>query len=128
MKHSCYECLKIGVDSTMVEKRLEFTGLVQREKYTFMAMGIECPACGFKSLLGRQMDKYDIILADAYRAAHNLLTTNEIIGARNAFIMNQSEWAEFLGVPRRTVFRWEHGVIQTTKEDELIRSAGRKRE
>ncbi|MHC9544600.1 MAG: type II TA system antitoxin MqsA family protein [Vulcanimicrobiota bacterium] len=115
MMNTCWECGK-----KMQEKELQFTDKVKGEEFAFNTMGIVCD-CGYKNIGAHQMDEYNIRLADAYREAHDLLTSDQIKKCRKFLNMTQQEFAEFLSVHVQSIKRWEHGHIQDPAMDQLIR-------
>jgi putative zinc finger/helix-turn-helix YgiT family protein len=113
--NTCWECGK-----EMQEKELQFTGKVKGEEFTLETPGIVCE-CGYRNVGAHQMDEYNIKLADAYRKAHNLLTSKQIKKCRKRLGMSQQEFADFLKVHVQSIKRWEHGCVQEESMDELIR-------
>ena len=114
--NTCWEC-----GNKMQEQELEFTGKMKGEKFTFKAMGIVCE-CGYQNVGAHQMDEYNIKLGDAYRKAHDLLTSKQIKKCRKKLGMSQQEFADLLRVHVQSVKRWEHGCVQEESMDELIRA------
>lgn len=60
-------------------------------------------------------------LADAYRRAHRLLTSEEIRSRRSSLRMTQKAFAIYLGVGEASIKRWELGAIQDESMDRYIR-------
>jgi putative zinc finger/helix-turn-helix YgiT family protein len=83
-------------------------------------LGLKCRHCGYETIEGAAMPEYGRLLADKYRTAHGLLTSDDIRARRERLRMNQKEFAEFLGVGIASVKRWEMGKIQDTRSNALI--------
>ena len=67
------------------------------------------------------MPEYGRLLADKYRSAHGLLTSEELKERRERLSMSQAKFAEYLGVGIASVKRWEMGKVQESAMDALIR-------
>lgn len=105
----------------MKSKVADVTGEVRGDKFTVRVEAMVCPKCGFQILTEEQSAAYTIAIADAYRTAHGLLTTDELKDARTRMRMSQRELARFLRVGIASVKRWEAGLIQDEAMDQLIR-------
>ncbi len=99
----------------------DMEGDLKGETVNVQITASECPACGHKSIEGRRMPEFMQKIADAYRVKRKLLTSAEILRARERLGMSQVEFAEYLGVGSASVKRWELGELQTKMVDELIR-------
>jgi len=102
-------------------KVADVSGEVRAEKFTIRTEVMVCPKCNFQVLTDEQSAAYTIAIADAYRAAHGLLTTRELKDARKRMHMSQRAFAKFLKVGEASVKRWEAGLIQDEANDQLIR-------
>ena len=71
--HTCWECGR-----EMKEELLDFTNERYGEEIKFMAKGLSCE-CGYKTVTAKQMDDYNISMADAYRKKYGLLTTEQLL-------------------------------------------------
>jgi putative zinc finger/helix-turn-helix YgiT family protein len=80
-----------------------------------------CSRCGFQVLTDEQSDAYTIASADAYRAKHHLLTTQELKQIRERLGMSFRAFARYLKVGEASPKRWEAGLVQDEAMDELIR-------
>jgi putative zinc finger/helix-turn-helix YgiT family protein len=116
-KGNCFEC---GI-ADLVPATIEVKGTVRGEDYNVSMRGLKCPNCGFQTIEGRDMPEYGRLLADKYRSAHNLLTSDEIIALRHGFGESQQAFADRIGVGIASIKRWELGKIQDGRYDELIR-------
>lgn len=83
--------------------------------------GLACTECGYQTVEGADMPEYMRLLADKYRAAYGLLTSDEIRAHRERLKMSQQKFADYLGVGVASVKRWEMGKIQESAMDKLIR-------
>jgi putative zinc finger/helix-turn-helix YgiT family protein len=114
-------CVKCGTADLAEDRTIELTGSVRDEEYTISMRGMVCPNCHFQTIDGRQMPEYSRLLADKYRAAHGLLSSDEIRTRRERLQMSQAKFAEYLDVGIASVKRWEMGKIQESAMDQLIR-------
>ena len=105
------ECISCG-QAELQYKTVELTGEVRGETFTVEMPGLECPACGYKTIEGPDSAEYERLLADKYRAAHGLLTSEEIRSRRNKLGISQEEFAHYVGVGVASIKRWEWGRIQ----------------
>lgn len=83
--------------------------------------GVQCDHCGYQTILNSQSGEFTRAVSDAYRIAHGLLTGSEMWELRTRLGLNQVEFADYLGVGRASVKRWEGGQIQDKAMDNLIR-------
>ena len=67
------------------------------------------------------MPEYGRLLADKYRAAHGLLTSEEIRERRERMGLSQQNFADYLKRGVASVKRWEMGKIQDPANDVHIR-------
>jgi len=117
MSIRCIEC-----DQADLEQRpIEISGSVRDETYTVQMLGLVCPCCDYQTIDGSAMPEYGRLLADKYRDAHGLLTSEELRERRERLDMSQSKFADYLGVGVASVKRWEMGKIQEHAMDELVR-------
>jgi putative zinc finger/helix-turn-helix YgiT family protein len=112
-------CIQCG--NELKEKVASFEGQYAGEKFTVHVPGLVCEDCGYQTLHAKQVDSYQVAVADAYRAKHKLLTSAEIRKLRAQRGMNQEQFAAYLNVGSASVKRWELGKVQDTSMDELIR-------
>lgn len=80
-----------------------------------------CEKCGEEFQTAEQMNQNNIRALDAYRKAHNLLTSEEIKNIRNKYKISQVEFAWFIGVGEKTITRYETKQIQEESNDRLMR-------
>jgi putative zinc finger/helix-turn-helix YgiT family protein len=112
---SCWNC-----DENLTEQdNIEFEGEVKGEKLTVKTRGFLC-SCGFKTVGSKNMDAYNIAIADAYRKKHGLLTTGDIL-KRKDYNLSQQKFADCLGTHVQSIKRWEHGGVQEESMDKLMR-------
>jgi putative zinc finger/helix-turn-helix YgiT family protein len=113
----CFECN----NGTLSTKRVELTGSRNGEEFTVSVMGLECSACGFRTIGNEQSGEFTKALSDAYREKHGLLTSQQIRDARRKMgNLSQIEFAKYLTVSPASVKRWEAGLIQDEAMNELI--------
>lgn len=119
VKTKMISCIQCG-QAQLEPKLVQLPGVVRGENYTVEMMGLECPRCGYKTIEGPDMPEYGRLLADHYRNAHRLLTSEEIRERRKRLDMSQQEFARFLGVGIASVKRWEMGKIQDAESNRCI--------
>ncbi len=112
-------CFKCG--ATLARGKARVEGEYAGERFSVKTEAMRCSQCDFVTVHASQMDRYTTALADAYRKAHELLTSEEIRNARARLAMSQEDFAEYLGVGPASVKRWEHGQVQEGSMDKLIR-------
>lgn len=83
--------------------------------------GLTCPNCGYTTIPGSAMPEYMRLVADAYRKKVGLLTSLEIRSRRKLLGMSQDDFADYLGVGKASVRRWELGQVQEQAMDNLMR-------
>ena len=105
------KCLQCG-KGRLVGKSTEISGNVEADV---------CGKCGFQVLSNGQSSAYGIVIAEAYRERHGLLTSKELKTIRKRLSMSQRDFAAFLGVGIASVKRWEAVLIQDEAMDKLIR-------
>lgn len=100
-------------------KPKEMTFRNKRIKYT--ARHYVCPECGIEvddvALAAENQRK----IADAYREAANLLSSDEIVTGRKKLKWSQEQLARAMNVGIASVKRWETGQIQTKPMDGILR-------
>ncbi|MBI1746445.1 MAG: DUF4065 domain-containing protein [Acidobacteria bacterium] len=112
-------CLKCG--KLLKQKKANVTGEYAGEHYTITMDALACKSCGYYTIHAAKLDDYRSRLADAYRAKHGLLTSQEIRGLRQRLKMSQDEFSRYLGIGIASVKRWELGQAQEKSMDQLIR-------
>jgi putative zinc finger/helix-turn-helix YgiT family protein len=112
----CIECGRADLQP----KVISLEGVVRGENYVVQMRGLECPKCGYKTIEGPDTPEFARLLSDKYRAAHNLLTSEQIRGLRKSFKENQEQFARRLGVGIASVKRWEMGKIQDERSNAAI--------
>jgi len=113
---SCFKC-----GATLARGKTRVEGEYAGEKFSVKTEAMRCTQCGFVTVHASQMDAFTTALADAYRKAHQLLTSQDIRNARARLAMSQEQFAEYLGVGPASIKRWEHGQAQDGSMDKLIR-------
>ena len=114
-----FDCIRCD-EADLQSRPVELSGVVRGETYTVRMQGLECPKCGYKTIEGPDMPEYGRLLADKYREAHGLLTSEAIRARRKRLLMTQEEFAKLLGVGIASVKRWEMGKIQDARSNQLI--------
>ena len=115
----CPECGK----GTLAEKIADLVGSRKGESFPIRMDALVCPKCDFKTVPRECAAQFALRTANAYRKAHNLLTSMQIRDLRCTLKMTQQEFADFLGVGVASVKRWELGEIQDVAMDNLMRLA-----
>ena len=113
----CIQCAQADLQP----KTVQLPGTIRSENYTAEMQGLECPNCGYKTIEGATMPEYGRLLADKYRAAHGLLTSDEIRARRRRLGMSQAKFAQYVGVGLASIKRWEMGRIQDKHHNEIIK-------
>ncbi|MGH9582756.1 MAG: type II TA system antitoxin MqsA family protein [Bryobacteraceae bacterium] len=105
-----------------LQKRLtDVAGEIKGEKFLVRMDALVCPACGYTTVEGSAIPEYMRLIADAYRAKHDLLTGDAIRERRARLRMTQEQFASYIGVGVASVKRWELGQVQDLAMDRLIR-------
>jgi putative zinc finger/helix-turn-helix YgiT family protein len=108
-------------DGQMRERLIWQEDALKSVKLRVRTRGVKCDQCGYQSVSVGQMAGYGRAVADAYRQAQGLLTSEEIRAARERLAMSQQEFADYLGVGIASVKRWEWGQVQEKSLDKLMR-------
>jgi len=83
---------------------------------------LECPKCGEVVLRREQARSLRQAALARYRAAHSLLSSDEIRAIRDRHRLTQAEMAELLRLGGNTLSRWESGRnVQSAAMDVLLR-------
>jgi putative zinc finger/helix-turn-helix YgiT family protein len=112
----CFECGK----GSLIPKLVDITGYRHGEEFTVIVNGLQCPACGLKTIDNEYSGEFTKLVSDAYREKHGLLTGAQIREARTRMGMSQEKFAQYLRVGPASVNRWENGKIQDEAMNELI--------
>ena len=114
----CPEC-----DRGNLERKIAaLTTKIRGESFTIEGEAMVCPQCTFRSVPKENMAQFALTVADAFRQAHDLLTSADLKKRRAMLGMTQQQFADYLGgVGVASVKRWELGQIQDQAMDELIR-------
>jgi putative zinc finger/helix-turn-helix YgiT family protein len=113
----CFSCDKGKLES----RRALVPGDVRGDCLAVECEALVCDRCGFQSLTDEQSDAYNLLITDAYREKHGLLTSDDLRRCREQLGMSQQQFAGFIGVGVASVKRWELGLIQDQALDQLIR-------
>jgi putative zinc finger/helix-turn-helix YgiT family protein len=113
----CFECER----GQLVPATVRLTGERCGESFEVELLGLQCEECSFQTLDSEQSAEFTGLISDAYRRAHGLLTSKEILARRLLLGMTQQVFSEYLGAGIASVKRWEAGKIQDKAMDELIR-------
>jgi putative zinc finger/helix-turn-helix YgiT family protein len=116
MPIKCRQCEQAELEPAIVR----LNGKVRGEEYSIEMLGLRCRSCTYQTVDGPDMPEYGRLLADKYRVAHGLLTSEEIHKRREGLGMSQQAFADFLGVGVASVKRWEMGKIQDARNNALI--------
>lgn len=114
-------CVNCNMGLLEPHDKLEIPGEFRDLTTTVIMPGVRCSECGFVTIDGSQMAEYMRLVADAYRRAVDLLTSDDIRARRKSLKMNQDKFAKYLGVGTASIKRWEMGQIQDLAMDYLIR-------
>jgi putative zinc finger/helix-turn-helix YgiT family protein len=113
----CVNCAKADLEKASVR----LSGEIRKHPYTVEMQGLKCPNCGYATVDSKSMAEFGRLVADEYRRAHGLLTSDEIVALRHRFGDNQEQFAKRVGVGIASIKRWELGKIQDRLYDDLIR-------
>ena len=111
---NCFVCNA----GTLNERFAEVEGEVKGEKFVVRTQALVCGECGHVAMEGADTSDFMRRLADAYRRAHNLLTSEEIRRIRGG--LSQQRFAMALGVGIASVKRWELGLVQEERNNSLM--------
>jgi len=103
------------------EKSCRFTPEVKGEEIEVVVPAMVCVQCHTSLMNDEQMSQFRKAAADAYRKAHGLLTSEEIVHFRSLFGMSQAAFANYLKVGEASIKRWETYFVQDVGQDEHIR-------
>ncbi len=117
MTMNCPNCAK----GNLRKENARIPGEIRGERFSVSMEGLVCPKCAWKTVDGKNMAEYMRRLADAYRARHGLLTSEELRARRSRLGMTQEDFARYLGVGVASVRRWEMGKVQDVSSNELIK-------
>jgi putative zinc finger/helix-turn-helix YgiT family protein len=111
---NCFVC----DEGMFIDQFAEVEGEVKGEKFKVRTNALVCDKCGHVAMEGSDTSEFMRRLADAYRRAHNLLTSEEVKRIRGG--MSQQRFARALGVGVASVKRWELGLVQEERNNALI--------
>jgi putative zinc finger/helix-turn-helix YgiT family protein len=117
MNNLCINCGKADVRPDTVR----LSGVVRSIPYQVEMQGLKCRNCGHSTLDAKGMTEFSRLLSDKYRAAHDLLTSEEILSLRNKFNESQEQFAKRCHIGIATLKRIEKGKIQDSDTDRRIR-------
>jgi putative zinc finger/helix-turn-helix YgiT family protein len=113
----CLECDGKGFQ----EKNCRFTPEIKGEEVEVVVPAMVCTKCNTPLMDDGQMSVLRRAAADAYRRAHKLLTSEEILYFRSLFGMSQAAFANYLKVGEASIKRWETYFVQDAGQNEHIR-------
>ncbi len=102
-------------------KNCRFSPEVKGEEVEVVVPAMICTKCHTPLMNDEQMSQLRKTTADAYRKAHGLLTSAEIVSFRSLFGMSQAAFANYLKVGEASIKRWETYFVQDVGQDEHIR-------
>src|SRR5579872_2694099 len=105
-------CINCGEANLEPKASVRLQGTVRGESYTVEMPALVCPNCGYTTVPGPSMPEYARLLADKYREAHGLLTSDQIRERRLRLELSQQAFADYLKRGIASVKRWEMGKIQ----------------
>lgn len=116
---TCPVCGSGTLQSKIITENLEYKGQIKSvDNYAVL----ECHNCGDGIVEPETLKKTEKILRDFKHQVDGLLTSAEIKEIRDEFEMNQEEFANFLGITRVTLNRYENGrETQSKTIDKFIR-------
>ncbi len=114
------KCIKCG-HAMEAESARTMMAEVRGEHLQVQVVAPQCSHCGRIVLKGKSLRAYHRTASDAYRRAHDLLTTPELDRMRRSLGMTWKQFAEYVCVGSATLKRWMGGEIQTQSLDLLVR-------
>jgi putative zinc finger/helix-turn-helix YgiT family protein len=111
---TCFEC----GEGTLIRQVADVPGEIKRKKYVVRTQALVCDKCGHIALEGRDTQEFMRRVADAYRSANNLLTSEQIRSLRGA--MSQQRFADAVGLSVASIKRWELGLVQDKKSNKIL--------
>jgi putative zinc finger/helix-turn-helix YgiT family protein len=114
------KCIKCGHAMELATPRT-LVAEVRGEHLEVQVVASHCPSCGRVVLNSKSRRMYNRAAADAYRRAHDLLTTSELDQMRRNLGMTWKQFAEYVCVGIATLKRWMGGELQTPSLDSLVR-------
>src|ERR1700684_607030 len=106
----CEGCGPIGLHGTRIEKRQE-TYPVKGEDTSILADVRVCSKCG-QDVFDKELDGGNLRKAyDIYRAAHGIITAEEIGLLREKYGLSQRGLGNLLGWGEVTIHRYENGSL-----------------
>jgi putative zinc finger/helix-turn-helix YgiT family protein len=101
-----------------LDKNTHFRGV----DVAYQAEAYVCRECGLEVANIDQAGKTQRAIADAYREAKGLLTSEEIKIGRKRLGLTQKDLADLLSVGIASIKRWETGIIQSQSMDRILRA------
>lgn len=92
--------------------------VVYQERY-YLCTNVDEEECEFQT--ASLMNENLMLARNNYRAMHNLLTSDEIVGIRECYGLTQVELAKLLGWGEATISRYESKAIQDEAYDNILR-------
>lgn len=94
---------------------------IKKAKVTAKITILTCQHCGEEVYDKDTEISNDIILFDAHKKKHNLLTSKEIISIREKYGLSQATFSKIMGFGLKTITRYENGSIQDNTHDNLLK-------
>lgn len=95
----CINCGRADLQSRVIE----LEGVVRGQNYVVQMRGLECPKCGYKTVEGPDTPEFARLLADKYRADHDLLTSEQIAGCARLLERLRNNLQNALGLALRVL-------------------------
>lgn len=113
----CLQC-----DHTLfTRKKVTFSPEIKGETVHVAVPCHVCTHCDTPVMDAKQMNTLRKAAANGYRAAHGLLTSEQIVKYRQALGMAQTAFAKYLKVGEASIKRWETYYVQDLAQDEHMR-------
>ena len=118
------ECPLCGEVHLVEERERDSTAIIKDEKISYKQKYYRCvnsdedEACFIPASL---MNENLLAARNAYRTAHHMLTSNEIVALRKQFGLTQKDFAKMLGWGEATVARYETKLIQDETHDDVLK-------
>ena len=117
MKDFCPICNDV---TSLEEVQIKEKHFIKKEEFIIHATLLKCEKCG-ESFENGQLEVSNYLLAaDVYRKAHELLTTEEIVGIREKYGLSQRLLCRLFDWSPSLLCQYENGKIQDSAHNDLL--------
>jgi putative zinc finger/helix-turn-helix YgiT family protein len=115
---TCPQCDKATL---LKSDRVQHSGKYRGVDLSVTTPGLRCPNCGYTTMQGRDMGRFQNALREAYRQHQGLLARDEFKSIRQRMGVSQEAFSKLMGVGVASVKRWEAGGLPAKSSDAIIR-------